>query len=182
MTVLDVRECGLSWETASPRETEALGQTLGSLLQPGDIVALFGELGSGKTVLVRGIVGGLGGSPEDVHSPSFTLVNEYICRPPTRAAAGGDFPWRFAHVDLYRIHSADELSGIGWDAYLHSGYVVAVEWTERALGWLPPDYLRVGLESLGGDRRHIRALAVGSRSERLLLEWMARAGIPAQAG
>ncbi|MBI4840919.1 MAG: tRNA (adenosine(37)-N6)-threonylcarbamoyltransferase complex ATPase subunit type 1 TsaE, partial [candidate division NC10 bacterium] len=166
MTVLDLRECVLSWESASPEETERMGEVLGSLLQPGDVVALFGELGSGKTVLVRGIAAGLGCARGDVHSPSFTLVNEYVGRRGGRDGTGdgGDLPARaaqagrrMAHVDLYRIRSEDDLPGIGWDEYLHSRHVVAVEWAERALRWLPPDHLRITLETLEGDRRRLRA-------------------------
>src|SRR3972149_7580627 len=159
MTVLDLRECVLSWDSASAEETERVGQILGGLLRPGDVVALFGELGSGKTVLVRGIAAGLGCLPSQVHSPSFTLVNEYVCRP--RDA------WRMAHLDLYRIRSEEELPGIGWDEYVHSRHVVAVEWADRALRWLPGDHLRVRLEMLGYDRRRLCVQATGTRSAEL---------------
>ena len=190
MTVLDLRECVLSWESASPEETERMGEALGGLLQPGDVVALFGELGSGKTVLVRGIAAGLGCARSDVHSPSFTLINEYVGRREGRDATGGggDLPARaaqagrrMAHVDLYRIRSEDELPGIGWDEVLHSRYVVAVEWAERALRWLPPDHLRVPLETRDGNRRRLRAQATGPRSAQLALGWVDAAGLEAQA-
>ena len=79
MTVLTLTDCEWSWESASPEESLRAGEGLGRLLHPGDLVALFGELGSGKTLFVRGVAAGLGCAPEDVHSPSFTLVNEYAC-------------------------------------------------------------------------------------------------------
>ena len=180
MTVLDLRECALSWDSASAEETERMGEALGRLLQPGDVVALFGELGSGKTVLVRGIATGFGCAGSDVHSPSFTLVNEYVCHGAEAAAAPGGGARRMAHVDLYRIRSEEELPGIGWDAYVYSRHVVAVEWAERALRWLPGDCLRVSLEMLAPDRRRFRVQATGPRSVRIALGWVEAAGVLAR--
>jgi tRNA threonylcarbamoyladenosine biosynthesis protein TsaE len=163
------------WETAGPRETEALGEQLGRLLEAGDVLAMAGELGTGKTVLVRGVVAGLGGDPADVHSPSFTLANEYPIAPP--ADAGSD-PGRgpgFAHLDLYRIRDAEELPGIGWDGYLTAAWIVAVEWADRAGAWLPPDHLWIGLERLGAMQRRIRARPMGPRSAARLRAWAASA-------
>ena len=95
MTVLALGECELSWESASPEESLRAGEVLGRFLRPGDLVALFGELGSGKTLFVRGIAMGLGCQPEDVHSPSFTLVNEYDGAGNEAAATS---PWRSARA------------------------------------------------------------------------------------
>jgi len=170
MTVLTLTDCEWSWESASPEESLRAGEALGRLLQPGDLVALFGELGSGKTLFVRGAAAGLGCVPEDVHSPSFTLVNEYAC-------ARADTEWRFAHIDLYRMRSADEVPGIGWDEYVGSRYVVAVEWADRALGYLPQDHLRVRLETRGVDRRRVCAQATGPRSARILRNWVTTLGV-----
>jgi len=170
MTVLTLTDCEWSWESASPEESLRAGEALGRLLQPGDLVALFGELGSGKTLFVRGAAAGLGCAPEDVHSPSFTLVNEYAC-------ARADAEWRLAHIDLYRMRSAAEVPGIGWDEYVGSRYVVAVEWAERALGYLPQDHLRVRLETRGVDRRRVCAQATGPRSARILRNWVTTLGV-----
>jgi len=170
MVPLGLQGNEVSWETASPHETEAMGQRLGRLLQPGDFLALAGELGAGKTVLVRGIVAGLGGCAGDVHSPSFTLVNEYAIAP-AAGDAGGSRPRGFAHVDLYRIASAEELSGIGWDEYAAASWIVAVEWAERAGAWLPPDHLGIRFEHLGEARRRLWARASGPRSGALLRAW-----------
>jgi tRNA threonylcarbamoyladenosine biosynthesis protein TsaE len=180
MTVLDLRECTLFWDSASAEETERMGEVLGTLLQSGDVVALFGELGSGKTVLVRGIAAGFGCARSDVHSPSFTLVNEYACRCEGQQGARGSGERRMAHVDLYRIRSEDELPGIGWDEYVHSRHVVAVEWAERALRWLPRDHLRVSLETLERDRRRLRVQATGPRSVQLALRWVEAGGFAAE--
>jgi len=172
MTVLDLRECVLSWDSDSVEETERMGRILGGLLRPGDVIALFGELGSGKTVLARGIAAGLGCLPSQVHSPSFTLVNEYVCRP-------GD-AWRMAHIDLYRIRSEEELPGIGWDEYLRSRHVVVVEWADRAVRWLPRDHLRVRLETVGPDRRSLGVQGTGPRSAELTRGWLEAAGVATQ--
>jgi len=137
-------------------------------LGPGDFLALFGELGSGKTLFVRGVAAGLGCAQEEVHSPSFTLVNEYDC---------GAIRTRLAHIDLYRIRTTDEVAGIGWDEYVGPRYIVAVEWAERAGGLLPPDHLRIRLETRGMERRLVCVQATGPRSAWVLREWLASLGV-----
>jgi tRNA threonylcarbamoyladenosine biosynthesis protein TsaE len=171
MTVLTLTDCEWSWESSSPEESLRAGEVLGRLLRPGDVVALFGELGSGKTLFVRGVAAGLGCATQEVHSPSFTLVNEYACGD---AGAG---PWCLAHIDLYRIRSEDEMSGIGWDEYMGPQYVVAVEWAERALSLLPRDHLRVRLEARASDRRRMCAQGTGPRSARVLRDWVITLGV-----
>jgi tRNA threonylcarbamoyladenosine biosynthesis protein TsaE len=170
MTVLTLTDCEWAWESPSAEESLRAGEGLGRVLRPGDLVALFGELGSGKTLFVRGVAAGLGCAPEEVHSPSFTLVNEY-------AFGEVGSVRRLAHIDLYRIRSAEEVPGIGWDEYVGPRYVVAVEWAERALGFLPPDHLRVRLEVRGSDRRRLCVQATGSRSARVLREWVTTLGV-----
>ncbi len=174
MTVLTLTDCEWSWVSPSPEHSRQAGEALGRLLQPGDLVALFGELGSGKTLFVRGIAGGLGCRPEEVHSPSFTLVNEYAC---ARADLGPTSRWCLAHIDLYRIRTGDEVPGIGWDDYVGTRYVVAVEWAERAAGYLPQDHLRVRLETRGSDRRRVCAQATGPRSAGILRGWVTALGV-----
>jgi tRNA threonylcarbamoyladenosine biosynthesis protein TsaE len=158
-----------------------MGEALGRLLTPGDVVALFGELGSGKTVLVRGIAVGLGCDSGDVRSPSFTLVNEYACRRDSRNPAPGHQEWSLAHLDLYRIRSEDEIPGIGWDEYVGSRHVAAVEWAERALHFLPHDHLRVTLEPVGERQRRIRVEPTGPRSARVARLWLEAIGAGARA-
>jgi tRNA threonylcarbamoyladenosine biosynthesis protein TsaE len=174
MTVLTLTDCEWSWVSPSPEHSLQAGEALGRLLRPGDLVALFGELGSGKTLFVRGIAAGLGCGPEEVHSPSFTLVNEYDC---ARADGGATSRWRLAHIDLYRIRSGDEVPGIGWDEYVGARYVVAVEWAERAVGFLPQDHLRVRLEARGSHHRRLCAQATGPRSARILRDWVTALGV-----
>lgn len=123
--------------TQSPEETEALGRALAGLLPPGAVLALRGELASGKTCLVRGIVSALtGGDP--VSSPTFTLVNEYPGETPVY------------HMDLYRIARLEELVDLGYEELfdLDEG-VCAVEWAERAEPLLPRTRLDILLEHAG---------------------------------
>lgn len=107
-------------ETHSEQETEALAQALARELKAGDVLALDGDLGAGKTAFTRGLARGLG-YPGRVQSPTFTVVNEY---------EGGRLP--LFHFDLYRLTSPDELFDIGFEDYLDRGGVCCVEWS--ALG------------------------------------------------
>lgn len=126
--------------TDSEAETAAVGRRLGAGLAPGNVVLLEGPLGAGKTAFVRGLVEGLGGRPDDVTSPTFTLVQAYGGRTPVQ------------HVDLYRL-SPPEVDDLGLDE-LGEGAVLAVEWPDR---WRdpPPDALRVTLALAGEGRRRI---------------------------
>lgn len=125
----------------SDADTEALGADLASRLGPGARVLLYGELGAGKTAFVRGLAVGLGIDPDEVSSPTFTLVQEY---------RGGRLP--LIHVDLYRL-AAGEVDDLGLDA-LAAGGVLAIEWAER----MPRDdagAIHVRLEHAGEDQRRI---------------------------
>lgn len=125
------------FETHSEQETEALAQRLAGRLKAGDVLALDGDLGAGKTAFTRGLAAGLGYSGR-VQSPTFTIVNEYD---------GGRLP--LFHFDLYRLSSPDELFDIGWEDYLERGGVCAVEWAG-----LGGDFLRDAIAvriTRGGD-------------------------------
>jgi len=101
------------------------------MLSPGAVVAYRGELGMGKTAFTWGLARGLGYSGR-VTSPTFTIVNEY---------EGGRLP--LFHFDMYRLSSADDLFGIGWEDYLERGGVCAVEWSEQTEEALPPETITV---------------------------------------
>ena len=132
--------------TASAAETMDLGARLAESLEPGDVLALDGDLGAGKTHLAKGIVRGLGGDPDAVTSPTFVLVQEYASDPPVR------------HLDLYRLETEHELDSIGLDELLNDGeHVTLVEWPERGAGRLPPHTIRLRLAHEGGDARRISA-------------------------
>ncbi len=111
----------------TPEETREAGKGLAQELGPGDVLALTGELGAGKTHLCQGIVAGLG-SDAGVTSPTFGLVHEYL---------DGRLP--VYHFDFYRIEAAEELVELGWDDYLERGGVVLVEWADRFPDWLPEE-------------------------------------------
>jgi tRNA threonylcarbamoyladenosine biosynthesis protein TsaE len=129
----------------SDAETEALGAQLAAQLGPGARVLLYGELGAGKTAFVRGLASGLGIDPDEVSSPTFTLVQEY---------RGGRVP--LFHVDLYRLASG-EVDDLGLDALAAEG-VLAIEWAER-MPRADPGAIEVRLEHAGDDQRRI-AVAV----------------------
>jgi tRNA threonylcarbamoyladenosine biosynthesis protein TsaE len=130
-------------ETASETETERAGEQLGRALGPGAVVLLSGDLGAGKTAFVRGMARGIGADPEDVSSPTFTLVQEYHGPSMT-----------LHHVDLYRLEPA-EIDDLGLDDLIGSGGIVAIEWAERWKG--RPDGVTVRIAQHG---EHVRTIAV----------------------
>jgi tRNA threonylcarbamoyladenosine biosynthesis protein TsaE len=134
--------------TQSVEETWALGERLGSLLGPGDCVALRGDLGAGKTALAQGIARGLGVA-EPVSSPTFALVHEYAGRVPVH------------HLDVYRLRGPEELDDLSWDDLLAAGGVLLIEWPERIEAALPRDRLEVALEWVDAERRRVEVRAVG---------------------
>lgn len=130
-------------ETDSPAGTEALGEQLARSLTGGALILLRGGLGAGKTTFCRGLARGLG-CTDEVSSPTFAIVNVYRG------------PRTFAHFDLYRAHSENDLLTAGFYDYLDSGAVVAAEWSENAEALLADENaVRVTMEPLGGTRRRI---------------------------
>lgn len=142
----------------SPEETRALAARLGALLAPGDVVALNGELGSGKTEFVHGLAQGLEIPSDLVASPSFTLAHEYPGRIP------------LVHLDLYRLEDLPPELLPDLEEYLAGDRVVAVEWARRLAPLLPEDYLEVGLEITGEDDRRLTFTGHGERSWELSQE------------
>jgi tRNA threonylcarbamoyladenosine biosynthesis protein TsaE len=127
--------------TKSEDETVEAGRQLASSLSADSVVLLLGDLGAGKTAFVRGLAEGLGASPADVSSPTFTLIQEY---------RSGRVP--LLHVDLYRLNNPREVEDLGLEE-LGSGAVVAIEWAEK-LPYAPRDAIRVSIEHLEeGERR-----------------------------
>ncbi|MFQ5723399.1 MAG: tRNA (adenosine(37)-N6)-threonylcarbamoyltransferase complex ATPase subunit type 1 TsaE [Terriglobia bacterium] len=131
--------------TSSPEETLALGRRLAGELKPPALVLLYGELGAGKTTLVKGIVSGLGlASEEEVTSPSFVFVHAFTNHT------------RLYHVDLYRVEEPTQLENLGLEDLLAERAIVLVEWAERlALPALAPTW-RVRLETVSDEQRRIR--------------------------
>ena len=140
-------------DTRSARATSALGERLGRLLAPGDVVALVGDLGAGKTQLVRGACAGAGVRPEDVSSPSFAIVATYAGRIPVH------------HADLYRIGDEDELYGTGFGDLVGGDGALLVEWADRIPSALPDEKLTIRLshDERRPEVRHVEIEGVGER-------------------
>ena len=126
----------------SQLETEEIGQKLAEKLPGGSVVAMYGDLGAGKTAFVRGMARGMGIDAR-VSSPTFTIVNEYL----------GERT--LIHFDMYRLGSADELFDIGWEDYLARGAVCAVEWSENVEDAFFGDEVRLTIEKLSDTARKI---------------------------
>ena len=126
----------------SEAETEALGARLAEKLPGGAVVAMYGDLGAGKTAFVRGMARGMGLDCR-VSSPTFTIVNEYLGKR------------ELIHFDMYRLSSADELFDIGWEDYLARGAVCAVEWSENVSDAFFGDEINVRIEKAGENERTI---------------------------
>lgn len=141
----------------SEENTARIGRRLGELACSGDLFLLFGELGTGKTALIRGIAAGLDVS-EHAFSPSFVLVREYEGRLP------------LFHMDFYRLEQPDEVNSLGLDEYLLGDGICAIEWAERAEGLLPFEHLAIHLyyRPERADDRTIHFYAHGPRHEALL--------------
>jgi tRNA threonylcarbamoyladenosine biosynthesis protein TsaE len=136
----------------SPEETRALAARLGASLVPGDVVALNGELGSGKTEFVHGLAEGLEVPPQMVASPSFILAHEY----PGRLT--------LVHLDLYRMENLPPELLPDLEEYLAGDQVVVVEWARRLAPLLPGDYLEVDLEIVAENDRRLTFTGHGQRS------------------
>lgn len=130
--------------SASEERTRALGKALAAQLQPGDVVALYGTLGAGKTQFAKGICEYFGIAPEHVSSPTFTLVNEYI------GTAGPIY-----HFDAYRIEQVSEFFEMGYEDYFYSDGICLVEWPDRVEALLPDEVIRLRFTHLGENRREI---------------------------
>lgn len=132
----------LEINTHTVEETEQAGQALAKTLTAGKVVALYGDLGAGKTAFVRGMAKGLN-SPSRVTSPTFTIVNEY----------SGTL--ELFHFDMYRLGSSDELFDIGWEDYLARGGVCVVEWSENVSDAFDGTEIRVTIDKLSDTDRKI---------------------------
>jgi len=132
--------------THSPEETVALGRTLVSLLAPPKIVLLRGDLGAGKTTLVKGIAAGFrAASEDDVTSPTFTLVHEY------RGPGANLY-----HIDLYRVDTQRQLETLGLDDLIAENSVLLIEWGEKFPRFVRERDVEIGLERVGENARKVR--------------------------
>ncbi len=139
--------------THSAAQTRALGARFAALLSPGELVALSGELGAGKTCFIQGICTGLG-VEETVNSPTFILMNQYSGRRPGIAIT-------ISHFDFYRLSGAGELDSFGADEFFDGDGICLVEWAERASERLPPRRWQVEMEYDGAGSRSLRFCKLG---------------------
>lgn len=153
-----------SWTciTRSPDQTMSVGKLLGAHAQAGDLIALRGELGAGKTQFTRGLATGMGMDPRTVASPTFVLIHEYP------AATGRP---SLVHMDAYRVSSLDELESVGWDPAAGGGElrqhaVLVVEWADRLGQTLGDDRVEILLEHLAEHERQITLVLHGSWGSR----------------
>jgi tRNA threonylcarbamoyladenosine biosynthesis protein TsaE len=147
---------GLTVTTGSVEETQALGEQLGRALRAGDVVALRGELGSGKTTFIQGIARGLGRKPETIKSPTFVLLREYP----------GDVP--LIHIDGYRLEGAASVSWLDLDLIFSPRKITVIEWAERFAQLLPEDRLDVQLSHVRTNQRRLRFGSTGPRGAALV--------------
>ena len=134
--------------TNSPQETMKLGFKLGQRLKKGDIINLNGDLGAGKTHLVKGIAKALK-IDEDITSPTFTIVNEYY----------GEIP--LYHFDVYRINDIYELYEIGFEEYIYGDGVSIIEWGNLIIDILPDDIININMKVIGEEKREIEIINFG---------------------
>ena len=133
-----------TFQTHSPEETQTIGQNIGESLKNGDVVALIGDLGAGKTCLTQGIARGIGiASHEVVNSPSYTLINEYA----------GEIP--IYHIDLYRLQHHGEIVDLGLEEYLEGTGICIIEWADRMTHLLPANHIQITMTWVDESTRTI---------------------------
>jgi tRNA threonylcarbamoyladenosine biosynthesis protein TsaE len=141
----------------SEAQTEKIGMMVGALLQKGSFLALYGDLGGGKTCFTRGVVASAApGSADLVASPTFAIMNEYPGQTPVY------------HFDFYRLASGDEIAELGFDDFFHGQGICIAEWSEHLGEMLPEDHLKITFEHAGTDNRKITIEARGEISRTLL--------------
>lgn len=145
-------------ETKSAAETKRVGRRIGKALRQGDLIVLFGELGSGKTCLTQGIAMGLEIKEDCVSSPSFVIIKEYQGRLP------------LYHIDFFRLQTTREIESTGYDECIRGEGVTVIEWAEKIEDALSGKYFRIELTVSGKNKRHILFKPVGGYYEKIARE------------
>jgi tRNA threonylcarbamoyladenosine biosynthesis protein TsaE len=148
----------LTFRSGSVRDTLHAGSVIARHLRESDIVCLFGELGSGKTVLAKGIAEGLGIGRNSVISPTFVLIRQYVGKK------------TMFHFDLYRLSAAGDIAGLGYEEYFYDDGISVIEWPERLGALMPREYLRVELDIRGQNKRIISMSGFGIRYTQIVKE------------
>lgn len=141
----------------SIKDTLDIGRVIAKNLKKGDIICLFGQLGSGKTILTKGIALGLGVKPREIISPSFVLIRQY---PKAKLP--------FYHFDLYRLNSLKEILNLGYEEYFYGNAVTVIEWADRLKNLIPKECLKVELSIIGYIKRKVEFSAYGKRYRELI--------------
>ncbi len=132
-----------NFKTESQGETQALGKKIGKTLKRGDVIALIGDLGTGKTCLTQGIARGAGIAPDEiVSSPSYILINEY----------NGTVP--IYHIDLYRLENSEEIAELGLSEYVEGDGICIIEWAERMADALPDSCIKIYITLADANALH----------------------------
>lgn len=143
--------------THSPEQTRRLGMHLGKLVEPGDILLLWGQIGAGKTLLTQGMARGLG-VDDYVQSPTFTLAVEHDGK------RSDGTPLTLYHIDLYRIDGPSDFDTFGYEDYLDdTAGVVVIEWPERLGTEIPEQYLLINIEYVADTKRKLTFYPRGER-------------------
>jgi len=139
-------------QARSASETARIGKTIGNRLLPGDVVALVGELGAGKTQFIKGLATGVGiGNSTYISSPSFTLIHEYPGKTP------------FYHIDLFRLRREKEAEELGLEDYVQGRGITAIEWADRIPSLLPEDMLFISIIYVDKNTRSLEITGKGKR-------------------
>lgn len=146
----------MKYKSNSAEETLSLAKHLAKYLKPGDILCLYGDLGSGKTTFTKGLAEGLKIKKEKVHSPTFTLLNIYEGKRP------------LYHFDLYRMDDIKEILNIGYEEFVYGDGIAVIEWADKLKELLPEEYLKIEFKHKGDDQRSLALSAQGSGYEALL--------------
>jgi tRNA threonylcarbamoyladenosine biosynthesis protein TsaE len=161
----------LNYISHNEEQTRRLGMHLGELLQGGELILLEGQLGAGKTTFTQGLAVGLG-IPENINSPTFTLLKEYAGQP--RQMKTGELMGigpALYHFDLYRLDNPAEIFDLGFEDYFYGNGVCIVEWADRADLYWPADHLRLRLKMLSETQRSLVFIATGVRYSELLQQF-----------
>jgi tRNA threonylcarbamoyladenosine biosynthesis protein TsaE len=152
-----VKEKRIKTKLKSPHATLEFGEILGKYLTAGDIVALIGDLGTGKTQLAKGLARGVG-VPEEycITSPTYIIVNEYQGRIP------------LYHFDLYRLEGNSDLENLGYEEYFEGKGVTVIEWAEKIAHLLPENRMEIHISHLGNDVREFEIIGFGDRYSKIV--------------